>query len=143
LTTGVPWRSVVVHQDALPTLDILPAGPPSRRAADLVGSELTALIENACAEYDLVVLDSPPLLGFPEPLQMAVSVDGVIMVALAGQTNKKALGSAVSTLKRLRANVLGVVLNDVRADSSDNYYYYHYHPKYYKHYSQIEVETQG
>jgi len=47
-------------------------------------------------------------------------------------------GSTINTLKRLRVNVVGVVLNEVRADSSDNYYYYHYHPKYYKHY-QTEV----
>ena len=72
---------------------------------------------------------------------MAASVDGVLLVALAGQTNRKALGSAVNTLKRLRANTVGVVLNDVRANSSDNYYYYHYHPKYYKHYS-VEVESE-
>jgi polysaccharide biosynthesis transport protein len=142
LTSGTPWRSVIIRREGLPTLDILPAGPPSRRAADLVGAELNALIESAAAEYDLVVLDSPPLLGFPEPLQMAASVDGVLLVALAGRTNRKALGSAVTTLKRLRANIVGVVLNEVRADSSDNYYYYHYHPKYYKHYH-AEVETEG
>ena len=95
-----------------------------------------------CTEYDLVVLDSPPLLGFPEPLQMAAAVDGVIMVAVAGRTNRKALGSAINTLKRLRANIVGVVLNEVRADSSDNYYYYHYHPKYYKHYNTV-VGSEG
>ncbi|HEY2019201.1 MAG TPA: polysaccharide biosynthesis tyrosine autokinase [Bryobacteraceae bacterium] len=139
LMSGIAWRSVLVHPEGLANLDILPAGPPSRRAADLVGAELTVLLEDACGEYDLVVLDSPPLLGFPEPLQMAASVDGVLMVALAGQTNRKALGSAVNTLKRLRANTVGVVLNEVRADSSDNYYY-HYHPKYYKHYN-VEVES--
>jgi polysaccharide biosynthesis transport protein len=139
LTTGIEWRSVVLRQENLPTLDILPAGPPSRRAADLVGASLTALLEDACGEYDLVVLDSPPLLGFPEPLQMAASVDGVLAVALAGRTNRKALSATVNTLKRLRANVVGVVLNEVRADSSENYYY-HYSPKYYKHYNS-EVET--
>jgi len=142
LTSGMPWRSVLVRPEHLPSLDILPAGPPSRRAADLVASELTTLFEEACAEYDLVVLDTPPLLGFPEPLQMAAAVDGVLVVALAGRTNRKALGSAVTTLKRLRANIVGVVLNEVRADSSDDYYYYHYHPKYYKHYA-AEVESRG
>lgn len=142
LTTDTPWRGVIVRREGLPTLDILPAGPPSRRAADMVGAKLTALLESAAAEYDLVVLDSPPLLGFPEPLQMAASVDGVLVVALAGRTNRKALGSAVTTLKRLRANIVGVVLNEVRADSSDNYYYYHYHPKYYRHYH-AEVDAEG
>lgn len=141
LTCGLPWRSALAKSVEFPTLDILPVGPPSRRAADLVGPQLSALLEDACTEYDLVVLDTPPLLGFPEPLQMAVAVDGVLIVAVAGRTHRKALGSAVATLKRLRANVVGVVLNEVRADSSDNYYYYHYSSKYYKHYN-VEAESE-
>ncbi len=141
LTSDLAWRSVLVKQDGVP-LDVLPAGTPMRRAVDMVGPELTALLEDACAEYDLVILDSPPLLGFPEPLQMAAAVDGVIAVALAGRTNRKALGSTLSTLKRLRVNLVGVVLNEVHAHSSDNYYYHHYHPKYYRHY-QTEAESEG
>jgi succinoglycan biosynthesis transport protein ExoP len=140
LISGVPWRSVLVHKEELPALDVLPVGPPSRRAADLVGLGLAAILEEAAAEYDLVVLDSPPLLGFPEPLQMAAAVDGVIVVAVAGRTHRKALGSAINTLKRLRANIVGVVLNEVRADTSDNYYYDHYSPKYYKHYNAVGSE---
>jgi polysaccharide biosynthesis transport protein len=135
LSTGVPWRSVLMHKPEMPELDVLPVGPPSRRAADLIGSKLASILEEAAGEYDLVVLDSPPLLGFPEPLQMAAAVDGVIVVAVAGRTNRKALRSAITTLKRLRANIVGIVLNQVRADSSDNYYYDHYGPKYYKHYN--------
>ncbi len=135
LTAGIPWRSVLVKKEEFPSLDILPVGPSSRRAADLVGTALTELLEEACSEYDLVVLDSPPLLGFPEPLQMAAAVDGVLMVAVSGRTNRKALASAITTLKRLRANIIGVVLNEVRADSSDGYYYHYYHPKYYRQYS--------
>src|SRR6185369_4445138 len=132
LTSGLPWRSALIRKEGVDHLDILPAGPSMRRAADVVGAELTAVLDEACAEYDLVILDSPPLLGFPEPLQMAASVDGVLMVAVAGRTNRKALRSAVNTLNRLRTNVVGVVLNEVRADSSESYYYHYYHPKYYK-----------
>jgi polysaccharide biosynthesis transport protein len=140
LISGIPWRSSLAKSSEFPSLDILPVGPPSRRAADLVGQQLSVLLEDACTEYDLVILDTPPLLGFPEPLQMAVAVDGVVVVAVAGRTHRKALGSAITTLKRLRANVVGVVLNEVRADSSDNYYYDHYTSKYYKHYN-VEAES--
>jgi capsular exopolysaccharide synthesis family protein len=137
LTNGTPWRSVLVHKEEVPTLDILPVGPPSRRASDLVGTKLAEILEEACASYDLVVLDSPPLLGFPEPLQMAAAVDGVLIVAVAGRTNRKALRSAINTLNRLRTNIVGVVLNEVRVDSSDSYYYHYYHPKYYKNYHDV------
>jgi capsular exopolysaccharide synthesis family protein len=134
LVGEVSWRSVLVQRPSLPNLDILPAGPPSRRAADLVGTPLMDLIEEATREYDLVVLDTPPLLGFSEPLQMATAVDGVLVIAKAGETNRKALGSALSILVRLRANVIGVVLNEIRADAGNGYYYHYYSPKYYKYY---------
>src|SRR5260221_719863 len=42
------------------------------------------------SEFDLVIVDAPPALGFPEPIQMATAVDGVAVIALAGQTNRKA-----------------------------------------------------
>jgi len=85
-------------------------------------------------EYDLVVIDSPPLLGFAEPLQMASVADGVVVITLAGQTNRSAVGSVLSSLKRVKANVVGVALNEVREDMSDRYYYYGYYGKYYSKY---------
>jgi len=93
------------------------------------------LLEDASREYDLVILDAPPLLGFPEPLQMAASVDGVIIVARAGQTSRRGVANVISTLKRLRANVVGLVLNEVHREVSSGYYYYGYYGKYYKHYN--------
>jgi Mrp family chromosome partitioning ATPase len=66
---------------------------------------------------------------------MAASVDGALVVAVSGQTNRKALASAVNTLLRLRANIVGIVLNAVRSDSAGGYYYHYYHAKYYKHYA--------
>src|SRR5204862_5208471 len=45
LTNGTPWRSVLLRKEELPLLDILPVGPPSRRAADLVGTGLAAILE--------------------------------------------------------------------------------------------------
>jgi len=134
LVAETPWRDALVKLEMLPELDILPAGPPSRRAADLIGKGLAALLEQATQQYDLVVLDAPPLLGFAEPLQMATAVDGVIVVTRAGQTNRKAVASVLATLQRLRANVVGLVLNEVHREISDTYYYYGYYGKYYKYY---------
>ena len=42
-----------------------------------------------------MILDAPPLLGFPEPLQMAAAVDGVVIVARAGQTSRKGVASVL------------------------------------------------
>ncbi len=132
LMKEVPWMDAVVAMDEPNGLHILPAGPSTRRASDLIGMGLAELIEEATREYDLVVLDAPPLLGFAEPLQMATAVDGVIVVARAGDTSRKALSSVIATLARLRANLVGVVLNEVHREVSAGYYYYYGHySKYY------------
>lgn len=133
LLNQISWRDAVIRVEQPEDLDILPAGPSTRRASDLMGMGLAQLIEEASREYDLVVLDAPPLLGFAEPLQMATAVDGVIVVARAGDTSRKALSTVITTLGRLRANLVGVVLNEVHREVSAGYYYYYGHySKYYK-----------
>ena len=132
LLEQISWRDAVIRIDDPQGLDVLPAGPSTRRASDLMGTSLAELVEEASREYDLVVLDAPPLLGFAEPLQMATAVDGVIVVARAGDTSRKALGTVITTLNRLRANLVGVVLNEVHREVSAGYYYYYGHyGKYY------------
>ena len=88
---GAPWRDAVQVMPDVPNLFVLTAGPTSRRAAELIGKVLPQILEEAVAEYDLVIVDAPPALGFPEPIQMATAVDGVVVIALAGQTDRKAL----------------------------------------------------
>jgi succinoglycan biosynthesis transport protein ExoP len=140
LQNGLQWRGKVVKLEAIPDLDILPTGFSSRRAAELIGASLPRILEEAIPDYDLIVIDSPPILGFPEPLQMAAAVDGVVLVALAGQTNRNAVGSALNTLQRVRANIVGLVLNEVTRDMSDSYhYYYGYYGKYYKYYTRADA----
>jgi capsular exopolysaccharide synthesis family protein len=128
----VDWRQVLVKTDAVSDLDILPAGPPSRRAADLIGSGMQELLEELAQDYDLVIIDAPPLLGFAEPLQMSTCADGVVIVARAGETSRKSIASVVASLRRLNVNVVGLVLNEVKRDHSDSYYYYGNYGKYYR-----------
>jgi len=127
LTGEVPWRQAVVGILGQPNLCIIPACPPSHRAADLVGPRLGDLLDEFVKEFDLVVLDAPPLLGFAEPLQMATVVDGVLVISRAGETKRKAVSSVLAGLQRVRASVLGIVLNHVKEDTSDGYSYYGYY----------------
>ncbi len=134
INNDTAWRDALQSPEGLPYLDVLPAGPPSRRAADGLGETLKVLLADAANEYDLIICDAPPLLGFAESLQIAALVDGVVVVALAGQTEKAAVASVFSNLRRLKANVIGLTLNEVRADMSERYYYYGYYGKYYSRY---------
>jgi capsular exopolysaccharide synthesis family protein len=141
ILNGNPWRELVRPLPEAPNLYVLPTGASSRRAADLIGKALPQILEEAATDYDLVIVDAPPALGFPEPIQMATAVDGVVVIALAGQTNRNALASVVSTLQRLRANVVGVVLNEITKDVGDSYYYHGYYGKYSKYYQHTVEAT--
>jgi capsular exopolysaccharide synthesis family protein len=122
------WQDVVIPIKGMANLSLLPSGPGSHRAADLIGPRLSSLLDDFAKEYDLVILDAPPLLGFAECLQMATAADGVLIVSRAGETRRKAVASVISMLHRLRANIIGVVLNQVSQNtSSDGYPYYGYY----------------
>jgi capsular exopolysaccharide synthesis family protein len=128
LTGELPWQDVVVPVEGRPNLSILPAGPGSHRAADLMGPRLATLLDEFAKEYDLAILDSPPLLGFAECLQMATAADGVLIISQAGETKRKAVAEVISVLNRVRANIVGVVLNQVSQNTSaDGYSYYGYY----------------
>ncbi len=131
LVAELPWRDALIKLEDPAELHILPAGPPSRRASDLIGRGLVELLDEASLEYDLVILDAPPMLGFAEPLQMATAVDGVVVVARAGETPRTAIANVLTTLGRLRAKVVGLVLNEVHKETSRGYYYYGNYRKYY------------
>jgi len=141
LLSGMPWRDAVLKPAGAMHLDILPAGPPSHAAAGLLGQSLAQLLDEAATEYDLVVLDAAPLLGFADPLEMAAAVDGVVIVTRAGQTTRKAVARVLATLARLRANTLGIVLNEVRQDTCESYSDYANYAKYYGARSQRVVKS--
>jgi polysaccharide biosynthesis transport protein len=137
LLENADWRTSVSAVEGAPDLAILPAGAPSRRATDLIGKGLVPLLDEAVQSYDLVIVDAPPTLGFAEVLEIATIVDGVIVVARAGETDRKAVSSVVASLQRLRANIVGVVLNQIQKNMADTYHYYGYYGKYY-HYHDSE-----
>jgi len=137
LLREISWRDALAKVEGLPTLDVIPAGPPLPRSADLIGAGLGQIIEEALADYDLVIVDGPPMLGFAEPLQMAAIVDGVVVVAHAGQTSRKSVATVLNTLTRLRVHVIGVVLNQVHHQMSESYDYYKRYGKYYD--AKVEV----
>ncbi|HEV2485818.1 MAG TPA: polysaccharide biosynthesis tyrosine autokinase [Terracidiphilus sp.] len=130
LTGELPWQDVVLSIDGMPNLSLLPAGPGSHRAADLIGPRLSPLLDEFAKEYDLVIMDSPPLLGFAEALQISTVADGVLIISLAGETKRKAVAAVVSALQRIRANIIGVILNQVSqnttSDAYSQYGYYRY-----------------
>ena len=80
----------------------------------LVASEaMRHLLAQVRGEYDVVIVDTPPVNIITDAAVLAASADGVILVARSGVTAAPALSYAVEQLRHVRAELLGVVLNDV------------------------------
>lgn len=130
LTGELNWRSAISPVSELANLDVIVAGPPSHRAPDLIGASLGDLLDDFAKDYDLIVIDAPPVLGFAEPLQMATVADGVLILGRAGETRRKEVSTLLAALRRVRANVIGIVLNQVKRDTASGYAYYGYYNSY-------------
>ncbi|WP_373757416.1 MULTISPECIES: CpsD/CapB family tyrosine-protein kinase [Jeotgalibaca] len=108
-------------------LFILSSGPVPPNPAELLGSkrmrQIQEELENA---FDLVIFDTPPLLGFTDGQVMAANTDGTIFVAHHSVSKKENMLKVNEIFKMVNANVLGVVYNQVPVNENTTSYYYYY-----------------
>lgn len=123
LARSVPIRDAIVQIDDL-NLHVMPAGRTSGHAADLISMGFATTLEMLSRDFDLVIVDGPPMLGVAESQEMAGLVDGVLLLTKAGSTTGRAVADTLASLLRVRANILGVVMNQVKPSSCYGPYYY-------------------
>jgi capsular exopolysaccharide synthesis family protein len=118
----------VVHSP-INCLDVLAAD--SRNQSDayelLAMAKTPEYLEKISKKYDHVIIDTPPVLSFPDALLWARMTDAVIMASFAGRTNAPDLKEAKDKLAQIDARVLGTVLTNVHL----NYTYYRHDYNYY------------
>lgn len=118
-----PWRDT--------TLSVLPAGQIPPNPSELLGSgPMLELFDQFLAEYDFVLVDSPPILPVVDPALIGKLVGGMLIVVSAGRTRKNALSHALKSLETSEAPVAGFALNMVSSAEVRQYgrgYGYGYH----------------
>jgi len=108
----------------LDSLSILASGGPSRFPSKYLRRELLSdLLSEAKRAFDLVVVDSPPLLPVSDPLVLAGVVDGFVLVVMAGKTPRQVFKRALGLLGDHRSKLLGVIVNNYERRLP---YYYDY-----------------
>jgi capsular exopolysaccharide synthesis family protein len=113
----VAWRDAV-RAGPVPNLFILPCGPvPSNPAELLTSPAFQALLDEVRAEYDFVLVDTPPLLAVTDPCVVAPRVDGVILTLRLSKKSGPQAERAREILSSLGVNVVGVVVNGVTTRS--------------------------
>jgi capsular exopolysaccharide synthesis family protein len=128
------WRKEITNIESVPYLDILPAGQPVLHSASMLEKIMPQILHEADEDYNLIVIDAPPMLGFSEPLHLAHLVEGVVIIARVNQTDRKAVAAIMHALRQLHVRVLGIVLNGVTKELSDRYSYHAGYEKYQHYY---------
>ncbi len=119
-----------IRDTSITGLSVLPCGAlPSNAANLLSGTRMRVLLQELREQFDIIVLDTPPVLATADAGIVASLTDGVLLVVRAGTTDRNAAQRACQQLANVGARVIGTVLNDPGgevAKEGDYYYPYDY-----------------
>lgn len=128
LSEAIDYKDIVIPT-GIGSLDLLTSGPIPPNPVELLGSnKMKELLEKVIEEYDMVLLDTPPVGILTDAAVLSTNCDGVIMVCAVGQTVIKAAVNSKELLQKVNANILGIVMNKIPQSKGEykKYYFYNY-----------------
>jgi capsular exopolysaccharide synthesis family protein len=140
LSREVGWISALMNEvpldGAIQSLgpdkpDVLPLGPtPPNPVQLLSGEQMGKLIERLRGKYDIVLIDSPPVMGLADAPLIARHADHTVLIVEAGRAHYGAARAAIRRLHESGANLVGIVMT--KFDFRNAGYGYDYHYSYYR-----------
>ncbi|TDM34392.1 CpsD/CapB family tyrosine-protein kinase [Macrococcoides canis] len=116
-----------IQNTQVENLSIMTSGPiPPNPSELLTSNRFKELVSNFEEYFDMIIIDTPPVLAVTDAVIMSTLVDGTILVTNVETNNKHHLIKAKEVLQKSNANILGIVLNNVEKSSEDDYYYEYY-----------------
>jgi capsular exopolysaccharide synthesis family protein len=128
--TGSKTLDEVIHTTSHPGVSIIPAGDAiaSRAALSVLTSQRTShLIKELSQRYDVVLYDTPPVLGISDASVVAREAGHAILVLQHRRYPRIMSQRACKMVEQAGGKLLGVVANNVHVGKDDSYYYYHEH----------------
>ncbi|HVA80779.1 MAG TPA: polysaccharide biosynthesis tyrosine autokinase, partial [Candidatus Binataceae bacterium] len=121
----------VIRPTDIDSLWLLASGSIPPNPSELVGSEkMRDTLRELADQFDVIILDSPPILPVTDGILLSTMVDGVVLVANSSKTAKQHVRAACAKLAFARAKVFGVLLNQVDVNSQHYQYYRRYYGSY-------------
>jgi polysaccharide biosynthesis transport protein len=110
---------------------IIPSGPHPPNPAELLNSKLMKdMLLRVKDRFDTILIDTPPILAVIDPLIVSSLADCTVMIVQAGRTTRRALARAVDEVRKAKAEIIGVVFNEVKMGRPGRvppyYHYYQY-----------------
>lgn len=125
--TGQQSLAAAVKDTSIDNLQILTSGPIPPNPSELLSSKKMAnLLVELREKYDIIIVDTPPVLAVADAQIVSTLCDGTVLVLNAGRVKRELAAKAKANLEHAKARILGVVLNNLERKTADAYYYYYY-----------------
>jgi succinoglycan biosynthesis transport protein ExoP len=123
--------ALIQSYDKSANLKLLTSGPVPPNPAELLGSdEMRKLLALLSQRFAHIIIDSPPAISFTDASILSTMVDGVVLIVHGGKSSRAVVRRARQQLLDVGANIFGVVLNNVKLESQQDYYYAGYYGYY-------------
>jgi len=124
--------TAVIEVEDIPGLHVIPAGHMPPYPSEMLASDtMPQLVQRWRGEYRYIVIDTPPVLAVTDAVVCARIADVVVLIARSEQTGRQSLVRTRDVLRKVRANIAGVVVNDLSFNSVEyRQYYGHYGSEY-------------
>ncbi|HST07252.1 MAG TPA: polysaccharide biosynthesis tyrosine autokinase, partial [Gemmatimonadaceae bacterium] len=120
---GTAGLDAIVKPTSSENLFVIPRGARNVRAPEMLVSDLmTTLILGLRRQYDVVIVDSPPLVAGIDAYALAAAAGSMLIVLRPGVTDRKLAAAKLDIVDRLPIRILGTVLNGVPDDGAYRYY---------------------
>lgn len=123
--------ALVQPYEKVPNLKIMTSGPIPPNPAELLSSdEMRKLLQTMGERFTHIIVDSPPAISFTDAAILSTMVDGVMLVVHGGKSSRAVVRRAKQQLLDIGAHLFGVVLNNVKLEGTNSYYYGYYSSYY-------------
>ena len=128
LLSGQAEYQQAIHETKVENLHFIPRGQiPPNPAELLMHSRFKALMERLSAEYDLVLVDTPPILAVTDAAIIGQQAGTSLIVARYGMNSAKEVDVSIHRFEQNRVEIKGAILNAIERRASNEYGYYAYH----------------
>jgi capsular exopolysaccharide synthesis family protein len=116
-----------LRDTSVENLQVITSGPIPPNPSELLSSRrMISVLSDLREQYDVIIIDTPPVLAVADAQILSALADGTILVINSGRVKREFAMKAKATLEHAKARILGVVLNGMNRKNADAYYYYYY-----------------
>ncbi|MCX7591091.1 MAG: polysaccharide biosynthesis tyrosine autokinase [Kiritimatiellae bacterium] len=139
----IPLEEAIIRTQ-VPNLSLLPSGRMASGSHGLLATRsMSDLVARVREMYDLVLFDSPPMIGVSDTSMLVREVEGVLLIIQHRKYPRAVSTRAKDMIENVGGRIIGVVLNNINISRDHTYYYYQHHYYYYPRRTTTEVVAKG